>query len=143
MPITTGDFFRCILLAAANTAMGRALDDIANPAAATTTDWINAIKADTTAAAGAPPVIVEDASVVAEFINLLSTQPYQPIFAALLEPVTNSKGTKLPLIAQLKNQVNQLGTTQNLLNVPWGSPPHPGGRFVWRLIDTLTPYDEQ
>jgi hypothetical protein len=143
MAMKTGDFFTNILLAAAPTALGRALAHLP----ATTQDWDTGMIADNKP--GKPNI--EDASVVTEFHNRLTNAPTQAIFAALLTTVylqvQQQDGSvqyqPTTLAKVLNDQIAGLGNTQGFLNVPWSQPPHPPGRFVWRLIDTLSGYDEQ
>ncbi len=145
MSITTGQFFSYILLGINPTALGRALDNMPT----TPDEWGKVLAHDIEVGNSK-----EDASVVARFQKLLTTYP--EIFTALLTPVYVSDNTDpnkvvyvpVPLAKVMKDQISRLGSNtdksrESSLNVPWSSPPHPPGQFVWRLIDMLSQFDEQ
>jgi hypothetical protein len=139
MSITTGQFFRCILLAASRTPMQAALQNaVLQYQTPTLMQWDQALTAWATNNPN-----VEDNSVLNHYHFLLNNAPYSTVLQKLLTPVTYL-GNSRPTIFAMADLMSQLaqGAT-GILNVPWPTPPHPGGNFVWKLMGALDPYDEQ
>lgn len=129
MSVTTGQFFKLLLLAATPTALGRALNN--NPT--TIADWNRAL----TATDSHGNYILDDATVISTLSGILMDGANAPVLNALLTQISyqNQMVPQGQVIAQI---VWGIGITSGVLNMPWSSPPHPRGTTdITNLIASL------
>jgi len=125
MSIATGELLAQLVLAVTPSAVGEALNGLS--ATSTPADWVAAVQAN---------AVGEDQNVANTLAAKLQTDS---LLQALLQPADN---TTMPLGLILKNRIWTIGATAGVLNIPWSTPPHPGGQDAINLYNTVAAFDE-